>query len=59
MPSRLRVGPRRQLEWSRFQRDAAVVGGIEHLPLMTLLESAMGRIVADFTVTRIIVSGWF
>ena len=53
------VGPRRQMEWSRFRRDAAVTGALEHQLLTTPLEVALGRSLADFTVTRIVVSMWF
>ena len=53
------VGPRRQMEWSRFRRDAAVTGALEHQLLTTPLEVALGRSLADFTVTRVIVSAWF
>ena len=53
------MGPRRQVEWSRLQLTATSTGGLLSVNLMTPLEAAMGRVVADYTVTRIIVSIWF
>ena len=50
--------PKRQLEWSRQSVAIAATGALTSLNLVTPLESAMGRTLGDFTVTRIILSLW-
>ena len=50
--------PKRQLEWSRMVRGAAVTGAFASIPLISPLETALGRTLGDYTVTRIIANIW-
>ena len=59
MSLRRRVGPRRQMEWCTYFRTAGSVSGLITVNLVTPLETLLGRLLGDFTVTRMIISLWF